>query len=300
MGEIVGTAIVGHVPTLMLSEEVRTKLGGGRDTTLFSGLGLLRNRLDAVAADTVIIIDTHWYTTAEHIVAGQDHHRGTYTSEELPKTIRNLEFEYSGAPALAAAITRIGREQGQWVLNATDDKIAHHYPTLNIVHHVVRDERVLSTGVCQTADVDDFLAFGTAIAAAVRESDSRVVILGSGGLSHRFWPLREFRSHGGYSPEEIITPGARAFDENLITLMIAGDHRSVIDLYPEYRAHAPEGRFGHYLTMVGALGGRDCSTPAEPLSEYENSYGTGQIHLWFEPRPRQTPTQDSDMNKDIA
>lgn len=282
MGEIVATAIVGHVPTLMLSEEVRKSLGGGRDTTLFSGLGLLRSRLDAVAADTMIIIDTHWFTTAEHIVAGQDHHRGIYTSEELPKTIRNLKFDYNGAPELAAAITRVGREQGLWVLNATDENIAHHYPTLNMVHHVVRDERVLSTGVCQTAEADDFLAFGAAIAAAVRESDSRVAILGSGGMSHRFWPLREFRSHGGYGPEDIITPEARAFDEQLIAMLGAGDHRSVIDLYPAYRAHAPEGRFGHYLTMVGALGGRDCSAPAERLSEYENSYGTGQIHLWFQ------------------
>lgn len=274
---------MGHVPTLMLSEEVRIKLGGGRDTTLFSGLGALRRRLDAVAADTLIIIDTHWFTTAEHIVGGQEHHRGTYTSEELPKAIHNLAFDYRGAPALAATITRIGRERGQWVVNAIDDNIAHHYPTLNIVHHVVRGERVLSTGVCQTADADDYLAFGATLAAAVGESDARVAILGSGGMSHRFWPLREFRSHGGYGPENIITPEARAFDEQLIARMIAGDHRSVIDRYPEYREHAPEGRFGHYLTMVGALGGRDCTTCAVPLSQYESSYGTGQIHLWFEP-----------------
>jgi 3,4-dihydroxyphenylacetate 2,3-dioxygenase len=281
VGEIVGAAIVGHVPTIMLAEHVRVSLGGGRDTTLVAGFGRLRERLDAAAVDTVVIVDTHWFTTAEHIVAGQEHHRGNYTSEELPKTIRNLAYDYRGAPRLAASIVELGRAKGMWVLNATDDTIAHHYPTLNVVHHVVRDERVLSTGVCQTAAADDFIEFGALIAEAVAGSDARVAVLASGGMSHRFWPLREFRDHGSYDPEHVITPEARAADERIIALLEAGEHASVVDLYPEYRAHAPEGRFGHYLTMVGALGGRACTARGERLSDYENSYGTGQIHLWF-------------------
>ena len=42
--------------------------------------------------------------------------------------------------------------------------------------------------------------------------------------------------------------------------------------------------FGHYLMMVGAIGGRTCTAPGIPYSEYENSIGTGQVHIWF-PRP---------------
>lgn len=281
MGSIVGAAIVGHVPTVMLPEATRRSLGGGQDTTLVAGFGLLRDRLDAARVDTLVIIDTHWFTTAEHIVAGHDHHKGTYTSEELPRVIHNLQFDYRGAPELGRSIARIGRQKALWVWNTADEQVAHNYPTLNIVHHVARDERVLSTGVCQTADADDFLAFGAVIAEAVEESDTRVAILGSGGLSHRFWPLREFRDHGGYGPEHLITPEARAFDERIIGLLEAGEHAEVIDLYPDYRAHAPEGRFGHYLTLVGALGGRECVVEGERLSAYENSYGTGQVHLWF-------------------
>jgi len=33
---------------------------------------------------------------------------------------------------------------------------------------------------------------------------------------------------------------------------------------------------------VGALGGAECRTRGEPLSEYENARGTGNIHLWFD------------------
>jgi 3,4-dihydroxyphenylacetate 2,3-dioxygenase len=281
MGEIVGAALVGHVPTIMLPEDVRRKLGGGADTTLVSGFATMRERLTDAGADTLLIVDSHWFTTAEHIVAGAPHHSGTYTSEELPRAIRGLAFDYPGAPELAVRIGRVGRERKQWVFNAADGDIAHHYPTLNVVHHVHRGERVLSTGVCQTADLEDFLAFGEVLAAAIAEGDERVAILASGGLSHRFWPLREFRDHGGYDPSHVITPEARAFDERVIELLRAGDHAAVIAAYPDYRAHSPEGHFGHYLTMAGALGGREWTAKGEALSNYESSYGTGQIHIWF-------------------
>jgi hypothetical protein len=33
--------------------------------------------------------------------------------------------------------------------------------------------------------------------------------------------------------------------------------------------------------MVAALGGEKVTAPARPFSEYENSVGTGQVHLWF-------------------
>jgi hypothetical protein len=35
--------------------------------------------------------------------------------------------------------------------------------------------------------------------------------------------------------------------------------------------------------MVAAMGGRDCTAPGELYSEYENSVGTGQVHVWFHP-----------------
>ena len=218
MGSIVGAAIVGHVPTVMVPEATRRSLGGGQDTTLVAGFGLLRDRLDAAGVDTLVIIDTHWFTTAEHIVAGHEHHKGTYTSEELPKVIRDLRFDYRGAPELGRSIARIARRQDLWVLNTTDERVAHHYPTLNIVHHVARGERVLSTGVCQTADADDFLAFGAVIAEAIEESDTRVAILGSGGLSHRFWPLRASSRPRWLRPRARDHAEARAFDERIIGL----------------------------------------------------------------------------------
>jgi hypothetical protein len=44
----------------------------------------------------------------------------------------------------------------------------------------------------------------------------------------------------------------------------------------------PEAKFAHYLMMIGALGGRAATAPARPFSDYENSIGTAQMHLWFD------------------
>lgn len=63
---------------------------------------------------------------------------------------------------------------------------------------------------------------------------------------------------------------------------------------PEYYRFRPEARFGHYLMMIGAIGEGDCRATSRQYGEYENSIGTGQVHLWFDrpekgfPRPRRT------------
>ncbi len=101
-------------------------------------------------------------------------------------------------------------------------------------------------------------------------------------MSHRFWPLRQLRDHEASDPIHLRTPEARAADEQRLEWMQAGDHRSIIDSMPDYAAFAPEGRFGHYLTMIAAVGGVDCRAPGRMFSDYENSVGTGQVHVWFD------------------
>ena len=113
--------------------------------------------------------------------------------------------------------------------------------------------------------------------------DRRVVILASGGLSHRFWPLQELRAHEAADPDlHIRTPEACAADRRVIDMLLRGDHGGVLDFVPEFSQHAPEGYFGHYLTMLGALGGRECTVGGTQFGEYEAVAGTGQTHIWFD------------------
>jgi len=285
MGEIVGAALVSHVPPLVLPESVRRELNGGEDTTLFQGLHDLRaEKLGPVEADTVVVIDTHWFTTIEHVVASHDRREGLYTSEELPRGMKQMPYDMPGDPELARAweAEAAGRDD-TWVTAIDDPYLPVHYPTINLLGFLQGEERWLSAGVCQTAQPEDFLLFGELLADAVAKTDRRVVVLASGGLSHRFWPLREFRQHEGADPDlHLFSPEAAAADRKVLGHLLAGEHAAVLDFLPEFATHAPEGYFGHYLTMLGALGGRDCQLRGTQFGEYEAVAGTGQAHVWFD------------------
>ena len=133
------------------------------------GYRRVKARFEARAVDTWVIFDTHWLTTTEHVVAGAVHHRGLYTSNELPRAIHELPFDHPGAPELAEAIRAVARERRIRVTNATTPTLPRHYPTINLVHHMHAGEKVRSVGVCQTADIDNY---GDALVDVARAVDS--------------------------------------------------------------------------------------------------------------------------------
>ncbi len=282
MGEIVAAAVFAHAPGIMAPEPARKAMGGGRDTSLVASMPEFRKRLDAARPDTLVIFDTHWFTTIEHVVAGAEHFSGTYTSEELPTLIADKPYDYPGAPQLASKVAELARASRVRCTNATSKHLPVHYPTLNALHWLHRGERVLSVSVCQTAEPHNWLDFGALIGEATRATEHRVALLASGGMSHRFWPMDTILQHGGWDPKDVHTPEAVAIDRKILGLWSAGDHAAVIDLYPEYRRFSPEGFFGHYLMLAGALGGRACHAKGVQLSDYENAVGTAQAHVWFE------------------
>jgi 3,4-dihydroxyphenylacetate 2,3-dioxygenase len=284
MGEIVAAAVVAHQPMVMVPRKVRVALGGtGADTTLVEpGYRLLREAFAALEVDTLVIVDTHWLTTTEHVIAGAEQFKGFYTSDEMPRNICDLPYDYPGAPELAQAWHAVGKQRELFTVNVTTPSLPLHYPTINLVHHLRTGERVLGCGVVQTASAGYYLAVGEALAEAVQQVEGRVAVLGSGGMSHTFWPLETIRDHFAYDPRHVISGAARDFDARILELWQHGYHAAVLELYPEYLAeHSPEGRFAHYLIALGALGGPSCRARGEQLSAYENAVGTGQVHVLF-------------------
>jgi 3,4-dihydroxyphenylacetate 2,3-dioxygenase len=281
-GTICAAALVSHSPSMMLSEARRRLMGGGVDSTLPRGLERLRSLLDEACPDTLVIIDTHWMTTLQFVVDGRSFVRGTYTSDELPQVVRDLAYDYIGAPNLARRIETDARERGVACLSETNANLALHYGTLNLLRYLLKRERVLAVSICQTAQAHNFIAFGDALASAIADVPGRVALLASGGMSHRFWPMDQMPDHLRFDASHLRDARARQFDERILEWWRRGDHQAVVDEYPDYMEFAPEGLFGHYLTLLGALGGRDCTAKGTLLSEYENALGTGQVHVWFE------------------
>ncbi|WP_063677312.1 hypothetical protein [Bradyrhizobium neotropicale] len=291
MGEIVAAALVSHVPPLALPVNWRIS-PDGEDTDLIEGFERIRARLDEVEPDVFVIVDSHWFTTSEHVVAGAAHHRGVLTSEELPTVIKGVGFDYPGAAELGAACEQVGARRGNFhsvgnrpqIVNVTDEHLPHHYSTINVVKHLRRDERVLVTSVCQTAKPHNFMEFGATIREAIDLVDCRVAVLGSGAMSHRFHPFDKIVSplSLSYKPHGISSKEAYEYDMRVLELWKEGRHADVLERYPDYMRFFPEAWFGHYLIMLGALGGADFKGAGRPMSRYENQVGTGNIHVWFE------------------
>ena len=285
MGSIAGSALVSHVPTLVMPEAVRRSLNHGSDTTLHAGLHELRAaKLAPAAVDTVVVVDTHWFTTVEHAVTAHERRQGFFTSDELPRGMRQVPYDMPGDPELARAFAAAAQGRDDTWVTATDDPfLPVHYPTVNLLEFLQGDESWVSVSTCQTAQPEDFLLAGELLAEAIAGIDRRVAVLASGGLSHRFWPLRQFRDHEAADPDaHIRTPQACAADRRVLEWMVAGEHAAVLDYLPEFARHSPEGFFGHYLMMIGALGGRACSAPGTQFGDYEAVAGTGQAHVWFD------------------
>jgi len=305
MGEVVGAGLIAHVPTIVLPEEVRRELNEGKDSTLVSGLHQLRRDIfDILDYDTVVVLDSHWATTVEFVVTAHEHRTGLFTSEELPRGMSQRPYDFRGDPDLAHLLAGKADDHGTWITAIDDPHLPIFYATTNVWEYLGRglpDKRWISIGVCQTADTEDNLRLGRALGDAIAESDRKVVLIASGAMSHTFWPLRELRKHEAAGVQHIFTPEAAKADFERIDWFKNGEHARVLDTMPEFYRVKPEARFGHYLMMIGALGEGDCTAHGRQYGEYENSVGTGQVHIWFDrpadgfPRPRRTQLTQEEM-----
>jgi 3,4-dihydroxyphenylacetate 2,3-dioxygenase len=286
VGEVVGAGLLAHVPTIMLPIEQRKELNEGKEISLVPGLHRLRAQVfDKLDYDTVLVIDSHWQTTVEFVVAAQPTRAGLFTSDELPRGMCRVSYDWAGDPELAHAIAGQGEAHGTWITAIDDPWLPVHYATVNLWNYLGRGlpkRWVTISTTAHTGDTEDFLRAGRAIGAAIAASDRKVLLIASGALSHTFWPLRELRAHEASDPVHIRTAAAREADQQRIGWLGAGDHAAVIDAMPEFLQVRPEARFAPYLMMVAALGEGSVTAPGQFFSEYENSIGTGQMHIWFE------------------
>jgi 3,4-dihydroxyphenylacetate 2,3-dioxygenase len=271
MGKVVGAAILAHVPTIMLPEKVRYDLNEGKEISLVPGLKKFRKDvMETLDYDTVVVLDSHWATTVEFVITAQAERSGLFT----------------GDPELAMAAAKYDEKNGTWITPISDPHLPIFYATVNLWHYLGRglDKKWVSISVCQTATAEDFLRAGRALGEAIRDTDRKVLLLASGALSHTFYKLRDLRKHESSDPSHIYSEGARLADLERIEWMKQGDHARILDTMDDFKKFKPEANFSHWLTMAGATGEGENTAKGVMYSEYENSIGTGQVHVYF-PEP---------------
>ncbi len=284
MGEIVGAGLLAHVPTIVLPDELRRELNNGNESTLYTGLHQLRREVfDVVKPDLVLVFDSHWFTTVEFVVTSAVRRRGFFTSEELPRGMSSVPYDMPGSPEFARLVATIANDTDDcWITPIDNEHLPVTYATLNFLSFLQGPESWASIGVCQTAEPRDFETVGHVVAEAIRQSDLRVILIASGALSHTFHKLRNLRSHEAAPEANIYSDDARQWDHRVIDALVRGDHAQVVNEMDQFMSVRPEGHFAHYQMMVAALGGAACTAPGRMYSEYENSIGTGQVHVWFD------------------
>jgi aromatic ring-opening dioxygenase catalytic subunit (LigB family) len=243
--------------------------------------------METLDYDTVVVLDSHWATTVEFVITAQEERSGLFTSEELPRSMTQIPYSFKGDPEFANSLSKYDEKNGTWVTPISDPHLPIFYATINLWDYLGRglpEKKWVSVSVCQTATTEDFLRAGRALGEAIRDSDRKVLLLASGALSHTFYKLRDLRKHEASDPSHIFTPEARAADEERLEWMRAGDHGRILDTMPEFMKYRPEANFSHWLTMAGATGEEANTAKGEMYSEYENSIGTGQVHVYF-PKP---------------
>jgi len=285
MGEVVGAGLLSHVPTIMAPLEERLALNDGKEISLVPALHQLRaEKFEQLDYDTVIVLDSHWFTTVEFIVTSQDLRAGLFTAEELPRGMCRIPYEWKGDRELAEAIAAEGEPAGTYITAIDDPYLPLYYPSINLWSYLGKglDKQWISISVCQTGETDDFLRVGRAIRAAIEKTDRKVIVIATGSLSHTFHKLKELRKHEASDPSHIHSQKARDMDHERLGWFFEGRHDKVLETMPEFLTVRPEGMFAHYLMMAAALGEEEFSAPGVQYGDYENSVGTSQVHVWFD------------------
>ena len=210
MGEVVAAALLSHVPTIMLPKDVRYELNDGKEITIVTGLERLRKeKFETLDYDTVIVLDSHWFTTVEFVVTSHARRAGLFTAEELPRGMCRIPYEWRGDPELAEAIAARGEPNGTWITAIDDEYLPLYYPSINLWSYLGKglDKQWISVSVCQTGETDDFLRVGRARSTSSRScaSTSRAIRRTSSARRRATW----IRSASPGSPRAVTTSCSR-------------------------------------------------------------------------------------------
>lgn len=281
MGEIVLTAKVTHVPTMLLSERPG-RLFGTRAQAIEGHREIVR-RARTLGADTIVVLDTHWMVNAGYHVNSNARYKGVYTSHEFPQFIQGLTYDLPGNPALGDLIAEKAQARGVYTLSHHVETLDLEYGTLVPMHYMnpEGDLKVVSVSAyCTVHSFESSRQLGEAIREAVEASDAKVLLVASGSLSHKIWENELYEANNGTFT--ISREFNRQCDLRVLELWQKGEIATFLKMLPDYAIHCSgEGTMHDTFMLFGALGWDKYEGKGELIGEYFPSSGTGQANVIF-------------------
>ncbi|MBU3712107.1 MAG: 3,4-dihydroxyphenylacetate 2,3-dioxygenase [Limnohabitans sp.] len=287
MGKLALAAKITHVPSMYLSE-----LDGphkGCRQAAIDGHHEIGRRCRALGVDTIVVFDTHWLVNSEYHINCGAQFQGVYTSNELPHFIKNMPYAYPGNPVLGHLIADVANEMGIASRAHSNTSLGLEYGTLVPMRYMNADQHFKVVGVsgwCVWHDLPTSARFGLAVRRAIEERyDGTVAIFASGSLSHHF-------ANNGTAPEfmhKVWDPFLEQVDHRVVELWTQGDWATFYKMLPLYNEKCwGEGGMHDTAMLLGAMGAEHYTAPAEIITPYFGSSGTGQINVIFPVTPLPT------------
>ncbi len=284
MGKLALAAKITHVPSMYLSEFPGPHFGC-RDAAIY-GHREIDRRCRALGVDSIVVFDVHWLVNSEYHINCAAAFSGTYTSNELPHFIKNMDYAYPGNPALGHLIAEVANEMGVRSRAHSDTSLGLEYGTLVPMRYMNADRHykvVAVAGWCVWHDLLESARFGLAVRRAIEQRyDGTVAIFASGSLSHHF-------ANNGTAPEfmhKVWDPFLEQVDRRVVELWTRADWKTFCAMLPLYNEKCwGEGGMHDTAMLLGALGWDAYTAPAEIITPYFGSSGTGQINAVFPVTP---------------
>jgi 3,4-dihydroxyphenylacetate 2,3-dioxygenase len=280
MGKLALAAKITHVPSMYLSEFPGPNFGCRQ--AAIDGHKEIDRRCRELGVDTVIVFDVHWQVNSEYHVNCAPKFDGVYTSNELPHFIKNMSYTYPGNTSLGHAIADEANSMGVKCRAHSDTTLGLEYGTLVPMRYMNIDQhyKVISLSAwCDWHSLEESGRLGLAVRRAIENRyEGTVAIFASGSLSHHF-------ADNGHAPEfmhKVYDPFLEQVDRRVVDLWRQGDFKTFVGMLPMYAEKCwGEGDMHDTAMLLGAMGWDSYSEPAEIITEYFGSSGTGQINAVF-------------------
>ncbi len=280
MGTLALAAKITHVPSMYLSELDGPRKGTRQDA--IDGHVEIGRRCRELGVDTIVVFDTHWLVNANYHINCAPHFKGTYTSNELPHFIANMEFECRGNPQLGQLLASVCNEHGIKTLAHDKTTLNPEYGTLVPMRYMNVDQQfkvICVSALCTVHYLNDSARLGWAMRQAIEQHyDGNVAFFASGSLSHRF-------AQNGLADEfafKIWSPFLEAMDQEVVNMWRQGEWAKFCEMLPEYASKGHGEGFMHDTAMLlGALGWSEYKGQAEVITPLFGASGTGQINAVF-------------------
>ena len=280
MGKLALAAKITHVPSMYLSELPGPRQGYRQ--AAIDGHKEISRRCRELGVDTLVVFDTHWLVNANYHINCNPHFKGTYTSNELPHFIANMEYEVPGNALLGRLLAEECNRQGVETMAHDATSLGPEYGTLVPMRYMNADQhfKVVSvSALCTSHYLNDSARLGWAMRKAVEDHyDGTVAFLASGSLSHRF-------AQNGQAPQfadKVWSPFLETLDHRVVQMWENAEWDAFCTMLPEYavKGHG-EGFMHHTAMLLGALGWSNYDGKAEVVTPYFGSSATGQINAIF-------------------